>query len=160
MTTTTRRATALVATGLLAAGIATAPASAQPSSITAPRTQVTTQERPWSLFYDDIVTGTGGNTLILYTGASVEEHCVDDYPTATERGRTRAGRDRSRPRPPADRRSVPWRLRCAGRHGCQQRGGGRAHPEGQRWVVRGAAKLTLSPEFSVDHVSFEVRNAR
>lgn len=176
-----------------------------PRPVTAPRTQVTTQERPWNLFDDDIVTGTGGNTLILYTGASVEEHCVDDYPTATFRIRAKGDA-------PADGATLVERLVTRGpfhvyegdgldaveliQEVCASgdapepvaTGAGRVHqridvafcgdsaapdvtdvngavgvvrtPEGQRWVVRGAAKLTLSPEFSVDHVSFEVRNAR
>lgn len=32
--------------------------------------------------------------------------------------------------------------------------------DGERWAVRGEAELTLSPEFSVDHVAFEIRNRR
>lgn len=31
---------------------------------------------------------------------------------------------------------------------------------GKRWVVCGQARLTLSPEFSVDHVAFKIRGRR
>ena len=30
--------------------------------------------------------------------------------------------------------------------------------DGERWALRGEAELTLSPEFSVDHVDLEIRN--
>lgn len=32
--------------------------------------------------------------------------------------------------------------------------------DGERWAVRGEAELTLSPVFSVDHVSFDILNRR
>ncbi len=205
MSATTRRLTAVVTAGLLTAGLATAPASALRPVSTDHRAHVTTEERPWNLFYDDIVTGDASNTLILYTGASVAEHCVGDYPTTTFKITTKG-------EPPADGAKLVERMVTRGAFYVYEGGGldavefieqacesgttpapvatgrGVVHqrinvafrgssgppdatdtngvigvvraPEGERWVVRGTAKLTLSPEFSVDKVSFKILHRR
>ena len=192
------RAAAVVGTTALTLGLLAAPSQA--------RTDVTTEEVPWAFFYDDIVTGDGANTLILYTGGSVEEECTTDYPMATLRVRVHG-------EPPDEGATQDERFVTRGDFHVYDGGGldaveyaaqvcaaieaggtaptpiavgsgtvqatvavvfrGAAAPpdvtstntavgvvetqDGERWSVRGEAELTLSPEFSVDHVDLEIR---
>ncbi len=73
---------AIASATTLALGLTAAPSQAA-------RTVVTTEEQPWTLFYDNVVTGDGANTLILYTGASVGEECAGDLPTVKVRSRAK-----------------------------------------------------------------------
>ena len=194
------RVTAVLGATALALGLVAAPSQA--------RTVVITEEVPWAFFYDDIVTGDGVNTLILYTGGSVEDECTADYPTTTLRIRL-AGE------PPQEGATQQERFTTRGDFHLYDGGGldaveyaaqvcatleaggeaptplavgtgtvratvdvafrGAAPPDvttvntavgvvtttgGATWAVRGEAELTLSPEFSVDHVDLEVRNLR
>lgn len=189
----------------IGAGVLTAALLAPPSQA---RADVTTEEVSWSFFYDDIVTGDGSNTLILQTGARVEQTCTEE-PTTTLRIRTKGV-------PPADgamtvesfvTRGEFYVYEGNGLDGVEfydlvcstiEAGGEAPEPvatgsglvkaktetlyngesappdvstansavgvvwtaEGERWVVRGEAELTLSPSFNVDHVSFEILNQR
>jgi len=198
-----RRLAAIATAGLLTAGLTAPAASALRPGPAEHRTQVTTEERPWNLFYDNIVTGDKSSTLILYTGASLKEHCTKNYPTETFRIKTKGAA-------PADGAKVVERMVTRGAFYVYDGGGldavqlieqacagtvpepvatgrgvvhqrinvafrGDVEPDvtdvngvlgvvrttlGKRWIVRGKAELTLSPEFSVDHVSFDILNRR
>jgi len=195
------RVASVAGAAALTVGLLAAPSQA--------RTVVTTEEVPWAFFYDDIVTGDGVSTLLLYTGGSVADECTADYPTATlrvrihgeppEEGATQAERFVTRGdfhlydgggldaleyaaqvcETIAAGGEAPTPL-AVGSGTVQattevQFRGAAAAPDvttantavgvvetqdGERWSVRGEAELTLSPEFSVDHVDLAVRGMR
>ena len=194
---------AIASATTLALGLTAAPSQAA-------RTVVTTEEQPWTLFYDNVVTDADpNNTMILYTGASVGEECAGDLPTVKVRSRakgeegaagatlverfvTRAtfyvyeGNDLDAveffdqvcaslstggeaPTPIATGRGLVKRRVDVAYNGAagapdvtdvNSAVGVVRTTDGQRWAVRGEAELTLSPDFSVDHVSFDIRNRR
>lgn len=195
-----RRLAATAGAAALVVGLVAPPSQAAPSQ--AARVVVSTEQVPVDLFYDDVVTGTGANTLILYTGTSLAGHCAEEYPTATSRIRAKGqppaagarlvehyvaratfyvyeggGLDAVEflgavcgaelPSPVATGRGIVKRKivsRFLGSaqppHVTDSNGavGVVRTTDGQRWSVRGEAELTFSPAFSVDHVSFTVRN--
>lgn len=73
------RLVAVLGTMVLAIGLMASPSHSAP-------TKVTTEERAWApLFYDNIVTGGDdpANTLILFTGVTVEQTCAEDFGAGT-----------------------------------------------------------------------------